>query len=656
MATYYVDLALGNDTTGNGTAGNPYLTPNKALSLASGPHDVRVAKTTAAAATGVGTTLTWTNNSQTVSTSGDLTGSISAGNLIGKPTAAGNGASETYYKVASITAAAITLVCPYGGSTGTTDGCLLVTPVSVAGTYVVYFNYTAGDSVSGGWNLSGTPAQDGETWAIPDGATEIALGITKNSCTLSKMNLVSQAATTVTATTRGLTVSYCTIHQYGNFFSGGSANSSYSISNSVIHMNASLTYMFISTGPSYSGEKFTIDTCSLYAPNAASSYVIYVNGNNVADSYVINNLTAYGFQYGIYGVSSNNFYFKFTGTNIIHSISGFSSSGNNNGCENITFKQSYSATNSYGINISQYGYSHIFDNITIVDMAYGTSHTQDQNSIYSNITMQNCGTCIVYESNAYNLKFTNVDLGTPVTAGITIGLLNKPFHEFVNFSIHSSKDSVAINNTAQTSANWYWNPVFILRNCFNNYPDGQYFSTMFMTKSNFVKMGNLPALKMEYVYGRTINYNQWTRIMESYTESGAGKTYSFYAKREPLWFGSIGVRWTLNRTLIKTETTISSLTDDWVKYEYTVADGLVTADGNLALELQYNANTFPVYFDKPSIDSQASVFMYQGTHRQLNSLADFDIVLDDIDTGFDVDGGGYSLSNDYNSRWSAYVG
>ena len=93
MATLYVDLISGNDTTGDGSAGTPYLTINKAVSIASGPHDIRVAKTTAytsvaCAGAGVG----WTNNSVTVTTSADLRASIAAGDYIGKTTAAGNGA------------------------------------------------------------------------------------------------------------------------------------------------------------------------------------------------------------------------------------------------------------------------------------------------------------------------------------------------------------------------------------------------------------------------------------------------------------------------------------------------------------------------------------------------------------------------------------
>lgn len=36
VTTYYIDLALGNDTTGNGTSGNPYKTINKAMTVAQG--------------------------------------------------------------------------------------------------------------------------------------------------------------------------------------------------------------------------------------------------------------------------------------------------------------------------------------------------------------------------------------------------------------------------------------------------------------------------------------------------------------------------------------------------------------------------------------------------------------------------------------------
>jgi len=102
MAIYYIDLATRDDTTGDGSAGNPYKTIDKAISLAGGPHDIRVSKTTAAGAVVGSTTFGWTYNSETVTTSTDLSGTLSVNDIIGKPTASGNGATETFYKISAI--------------------------------------------------------------------------------------------------------------------------------------------------------------------------------------------------------------------------------------------------------------------------------------------------------------------------------------------------------------------------------------------------------------------------------------------------------------------------------------------------------------------------------------------------------------------------
>ena len=71
MAIIYVDLVNGHDAApGDGSAANPYLTLNKADGIAAGPHDIRVAKTTAAAA--VGAANTWSCASGLVTSDGVL--------------------------------------------------------------------------------------------------------------------------------------------------------------------------------------------------------------------------------------------------------------------------------------------------------------------------------------------------------------------------------------------------------------------------------------------------------------------------------------------------------------------------------------------------------------------------------------------------------
>ena len=121
MTVNYADWGSGNDTTGNGSAGNPYKTIDKASTGLSGGDEVRCAKTTDPST--LSGTLTWTDNSPTVSTSVSLVGTVAAGDIIGKPTAALDSADETWWVVSSVAAGAITLTSNFYGTSEAIANC-----------------------------------------------------------------------------------------------------------------------------------------------------------------------------------------------------------------------------------------------------------------------------------------------------------------------------------------------------------------------------------------------------------------------------------------------------------------------------------------------------------------------------------------------------
>jgi hypothetical protein len=177
-------------TTG-GTVARPYLT----FAFAFGNVDnrvttgdtLRVAKTTAATTHSLGN-VTFTQRSTTVSTTVSYVGVINIGDLIGTPTAAGNGADETFYRVTGVSASQITLMSYYAGPATVTVGGIKVQPAQASGPNPgATCNITVGCTVSGGWTLSSSPTQDGETWLKSTGTytsssnfgiTGTAIGIT----------------------------------------------------------------------------------------------------------------------------------------------------------------------------------------------------------------------------------------------------------------------------------------------------------------------------------------------------------------------------------------------------------------------------------------------------------------------------------------------
>ena len=96
MTIVYWDFLNGNDSTGDGSAGNPYKTLSKASTGLSGGDEVRCAKS--ADPTGLGGTLTFTDGSTSVATSVDMTGSLAAKDFVGL-----NTAGETWWEISSIT-------------------------------------------------------------------------------------------------------------------------------------------------------------------------------------------------------------------------------------------------------------------------------------------------------------------------------------------------------------------------------------------------------------------------------------------------------------------------------------------------------------------------------------------------------------------------
>lgn len=162
MATVYCDWTSGNDGTGNGSAGNPYKTIDQASTGLSGGDEVRVAKSPAH--TALSETLSWTDNSTSVGTTGDLTGELAAGDMIGKDADDG-----MWYEISSLNATTITLRYKYSGTTETVTSYKMgfhdygspatastsIQAISASGT-----SESSLLTISGGWNLT-TEEQDG---------------------------------------------------------------------------------------------------------------------------------------------------------------------------------------------------------------------------------------------------------------------------------------------------------------------------------------------------------------------------------------------------------------------------------------------------------------------------------------------------------------
>ena len=164
MAIYYCDFTNGNDSTGDGTFGNPYKTITTASTGRTGADEVRVAKSPDN--TDLSGTLTFTNNSNSIVTSMDLTSELIQGDNVAK-----SSDLNDFYEVSSVTTTRVFLYKAYIGTTETTTAKKLgFTDTGLAASAYdkiqeVMSSGTSTSSrlkISGGWTLS-TQIQDGET-------------------------------------------------------------------------------------------------------------------------------------------------------------------------------------------------------------------------------------------------------------------------------------------------------------------------------------------------------------------------------------------------------------------------------------------------------------------------------------------------------------
>lgn len=157
MTINYCCWTTGNDTTGDGSAGNPYKTITKASTGLTGGDEVRVSKSPAH--TALAGTLDWTDGSTSIATSSDLTAALAANDLIGKDADDG-----MWYEIASLNSTTITLKYKYSGTTATgvssykmgfhdygspTSFLAQMQTISASGT-----SDASPLTISGGWDLS----------------------------------------------------------------------------------------------------------------------------------------------------------------------------------------------------------------------------------------------------------------------------------------------------------------------------------------------------------------------------------------------------------------------------------------------------------------------------------------------------------------------
>ena len=300
MTIVYWDFLNGNDTTGDGSAGKPYKTLSKATTGLTGGDEVRCAKSPDPA--NLGCNLTFTDGSKSVATAADLTAVLGAKDFVSL-----NTAGETWWEISSINSTTITLVVAYRGTGGTGTGYKRGITGSIAGvtvadgssTTAVHTISASGTSgatlkLSFGWNLSGTPAQDGQTFFFQSNATKGGRAIyasSKNYIEIDgeRLGLLRYRDGIHGSSSNNWTITSCTCNgNSNNGIYGYSSSNNWTITSCTCNGNSYGIYGYGSSN------NWTITSCTC---NGNSNNGIHGSSSN---NWTITSCTCNGNSYGIY--------------------------------------------------------------------------------------------------------------------------------------------------------------------------------------------------------------------------------------------------------------------------------------------------------------------------------------------------------------------
>jgi len=394
MAIVYCSWATGDDTTGTGTAANPYKTITKASESRTAGDEVRVAKSPDPTAL-TGTTA-WTLNGATVTGTNTLfTTELAIGDFISAP----DGGWYEVITINSNTSATLYKKYPSATASGHSSQKLGVTDTGEAasGTTQVQVVNSSGNSsaflyISGGWELS-TETQTGQTWfrqmhGTFNNRNGYGLYMTGKSYTnLDKLNFLrynygiyyynnsnNNTITSATCNSNGTGI-YHYNNSNNNTITSATCNSNgtgiyyyTSCNNNTI---ASATCNSNGTGIYYyTGNNNTITSATCNSNTTGISYSGSSNNNTIASATC--NSNGYGIYYS--GSSNNTIYALSTTGN---TTAGIYSDNSNNICHSATIAESkkvatgtayYSDTRQYINNLG--GYSYVYSN-------YATANSQN---------------------------------------------------------------------------------------------------------------------------------------------------------------------------------------------------------------------------------------------------------------------------------------
>jgi len=576
----YIDPTSGNDTTGDGTAALPWLTLQKGFNSGD-VADLRIAKT-AAPSVDTSCNYTFTANSKTINTSADVSGVWAVGDYIGKTTAAGGGAIESYYRVTARTSTTLTIEVVYYGTTATVASVKKLNPVTVGGATSHWGDPGSYDfTITGGWNLA-TQTRDGETWVQHYNR--------RGSATY---YVVGASAASYTSTIDGLNIVDTTYPVY--------------LANAYIWNFSNMSFCGITAGLNMNSATFTFNNF-YYSTAASSGNVFYIYGNTYPKSFTNTKFHAAGGDF--YLTKVNKYYCSLIGSTIIGMTVTYNSNDTHLWSATIAYPTSANAiscvydfcsaqditmvglntVSGVGLNIGTTLNGFYGARITIPQCSYGMFLSQSVNCLFEDVAMTSPAVG-VYQSDVYcgGNRFRGLSCVTPNTWFFS-KIDGSGTMYLDGCSIDTPSIAKAYNNI---SGQGQLSPTYTLQSSFGKSGSIWYYGSYLLDTVNYDTVSPCLAITND---ATNFSAERPYTLSSGLINSGVRRTISVKLKGLAGWSGNLVVRWRLNGKLIKTEATaITALTTSYVTYSWTVDSSLVTEDGVLTVEAQGYVNQYSWY-------------------------------------------------------------
>jgi hypothetical protein len=248
--------------------------------------------------------------------------------------------------------------------------------------------------------------------------------------------------------------------------------------------------------------------------------------------------------------------------------------------------------NSIGVNSSGTGArDHTLKGGTFSNNSYDVYFARCYGTLVQGITSTN-STYSVFYADEYNRDaiVTGCSFTTPTNYAVYNAAMNNT--KIIDCTIDATSSAKLFPLITAAS---YSQPQFIIDNC-PGVASGLYFGQMSVTKSTVTFRTQAPSIQVQ---AKTTLSSILVPIKLWATWGAASTAYtlSFWVNSNNGWTGSLDIIIRVGGKDVIINPTINSLANVWTQYTFNITSGMMTADGEISVNIINNPNAVAIFFD-----------------------------------------------------------